>query len=39
MELADEIAFLELGRVMWSSPRDEVDEERLAASYLGGTTD
>jgi ABC-type branched-subunit amino acid transport system ATPase component len=36
MELADAIAFLELGRVVWSGPRDEVDEDRLAASYLGG---
>jgi ABC-type branched-subunit amino acid transport system ATPase component/branched-subunit amino acid ABC-type transport system permease component len=39
MELADEIAFLELGRVVWSSPRAEVDEERLATSYLGGKND
>jgi len=35
MELADEVAFLELGRVVWSGPRDEVDEEQLAAAYLG----
>jgi len=39
MELADEIAFLELGRVVWAGPRDEADEERLAASYLGGRGD
>ena len=39
MELADEIAFLELGRVVWSGTRDEVDEERLAAAYLGGHPD
>jgi ABC-type branched-subunit amino acid transport system ATPase component len=36
MELADEVAFLELGRVVWSGARDDVDEERLAAAYLGG---
>jgi ABC-type branched-subunit amino acid transport system ATPase component len=39
MELADEIAFLELGRVVWSGTRDQVDEERLAAAYLGGHTE
>jgi ABC-type branched-subunit amino acid transport system ATPase component len=39
MELADEIAFLELGRVVWFGPRGDVDEDRLAASYLGGPRD
>ncbi|HEY8216570.1 MAG TPA: ABC transporter ATP-binding protein, partial [Acidimicrobiia bacterium] len=39
MEVADEIAFLELGRVVWSGARDDVDEERLAHAYLGGHAD
>jgi hypothetical protein len=24
------------GRLVWMGPRDEADEERLAAAYLGG---
>jgi ABC-type branched-subunit amino acid transport system ATPase component/branched-subunit amino acid ABC-type transport system permease component len=39
MDLADEVAFLELGNVVWRGARDDVDEELLAASYLGGHTD
>jgi ABC-type branched-subunit amino acid transport system ATPase component/branched-subunit amino acid ABC-type transport system permease component len=39
LDLADEVAFLELGRVAWSGPRDEVDQERLAAAYLGAHAD
>jgi ABC-type branched-subunit amino acid transport system ATPase component/branched-subunit amino acid ABC-type transport system permease component len=35
MELADTVAFMELGRVAWTGPRDQADEERLAAAYLG----
>jgi ABC-type branched-subunit amino acid transport system ATPase component/branched-subunit amino acid ABC-type transport system permease component len=35
MELADTVAFMELGRLVWIGPRDEADEERLAAGYLG----
>jgi ABC-type branched-subunit amino acid transport system ATPase component len=33
--VADTVAFLELGLVVWSGPRDAVDDERLAAAYLG----
>jgi branched-subunit amino acid ABC-type transport system permease component/ABC-type branched-subunit amino acid transport system ATPase component len=36
MKVADIVAFMELGRVVWMGPRDEADEERLAAAYLGG---
>ena len=25
-----------LGRIVWAGPRADVDEERLAAAYLGG---
>ena len=35
MKVADIVAFMELGRVVWMGPRDEADEERLAAAYLG----
>jgi ABC-type branched-subunit amino acid transport system ATPase component len=38
MELADTVVFMELGRVVWSGPREDADADRLAASYLGGTT-
>jgi ABC-type branched-subunit amino acid transport system ATPase component/branched-subunit amino acid ABC-type transport system permease component len=38
LEIADTVAFMELGRVAWIGARDEADEERLAASYLGATT-
>jgi len=36
MALADTVAFMELGRIVWSGPRGEADAERLAAGYLGG---
>jgi ABC-type branched-subunit amino acid transport system ATPase component/branched-subunit amino acid ABC-type transport system permease component len=38
MALADTVAFMELGRIVWSGPRDEADAERLAAGYLGATS-
>ncbi|MEX0665925.1 MAG: ATP-binding cassette domain-containing protein [Acidimicrobiia bacterium] len=38
MALADTVAFMELGRIVWSGPREEADAERLAAGYLGATT-
>jgi ABC-type branched-subunit amino acid transport system ATPase component len=31
----DVVAFLELGHLVWMGPRAEVDEEQLAAAYLG----
>jgi ABC-type branched-subunit amino acid transport system ATPase component/branched-subunit amino acid ABC-type transport system permease component len=37
MELADTVAFIDLGKVTWIGPRADVDEERLAATYLGAT--
>jgi ABC-type branched-subunit amino acid transport system ATPase component/branched-subunit amino acid ABC-type transport system permease component len=36
MQLADTVAFMELGRVVWMGPRADADAERLAATYLGG---
>lgn len=38
MKVADVVAFMELGHVVWMGPRDEADHERLAAAYLGGRT-
>ena len=38
MEVADTVAFMELGRLVWMGPRDELDEERLADTYLGMAT-
>jgi hypothetical protein len=29
------VAFLELGHIGWTGPRSEVDDDRLAAAYLG----
>jgi ABC-type branched-subunit amino acid transport system ATPase component/branched-subunit amino acid ABC-type transport system permease component len=35
LEVADWVAFLELGHLVWSGPRGEIDDERLVATYLG----
>jgi len=35
LNVADEVAFLELGHIGWTGPRADVDDERLAAAYLG----
>jgi ABC-type branched-subunit amino acid transport system ATPase component/branched-subunit amino acid ABC-type transport system permease component len=35
LDIADQIVFLELGNVIWSGPRAEVDDDRLRAAYLG----
>jgi ABC-type branched-subunit amino acid transport system ATPase component len=34
--VADQVAFLELGHVVWSGARADIDDERLIAAYLGG---
>jgi len=36
LEIADSVALLELGHVVWHGPRRDVDQQRLAAAYLGG---
>ena len=36
LRLADQVVFLDLGRVAWSGPPADVDADRLARSYLGG---
>jgi len=35
LKVADTVAFMELGRVIWHGPREDADEQRLAAAYLG----
>ena len=35
MQVADSVAFMALGRVVWFGSREDADEERLAAVYLG----
>jgi ABC-type branched-subunit amino acid transport system ATPase component/branched-subunit amino acid ABC-type transport system permease component len=36
MAVADTVAFMELGKIVWVGPREEADAERLTAAYLGG---
>ena len=38
LEIADRVAFLELGHLVWFGPRSEIDDERLVATYLGSDT-
>lgn len=35
LEIADQVTFLELGRVVWAGPRADVTGDQLRASYLG----
>ena len=35
LDVADTLAFMELGTLVWFGPRDEADVDFLAASYLG----
>jgi ABC-type branched-subunit amino acid transport system ATPase component/ABC-type branched-subunit amino acid transport system permease subunit len=35
LDLADQVALLELGRAVWSGPRSAVDHNDLVATYLG----
>jgi ABC-type branched-subunit amino acid transport system ATPase component/branched-subunit amino acid ABC-type transport system permease component len=35
LRFADDVALMSLGRIVWAGPRTEVDEERVAAAYLG----
>lgn len=35
LDVADDVALLELGRLVWAGPRAELDPEQLAAIYLG----
>ena len=33
--VADRVAFIELGYIVWAGERSEIDDERLIAAYLG----
>jgi ABC-type branched-subunit amino acid transport system ATPase component len=35
LDIADDVALLELGKLVWAGPRAELDPEQLAAIYLG----
>jgi len=35
MAIADYVAFIELGHIVWSGPRSDVDDERMLGAYLG----
>jgi ABC-type branched-subunit amino acid transport system ATPase component/branched-subunit amino acid ABC-type transport system permease component len=35
LALADTVAVMELGRIVWSGPREEADADRLSETYLG----
>ena len=37
LQVADTLAFMELGTVVWSGPREQADMEVLSAAYLGGS--
>ncbi|HEU5308549.1 MAG TPA: ATP-binding cassette domain-containing protein [Acidimicrobiia bacterium] len=37
LEIADEVAFLDLGHIVWAGPRRDIDDERLVATYLGAS--
>ncbi len=35
LALADTVAVMELGRIVWTGPREEADADRLSETYLG----
>jgi ABC-type branched-subunit amino acid transport system ATPase component len=35
LDIADDVALLELGRIVWSGARENLDDEHLAAIFLG----
>ena len=36
LRVADTLAFMELGKIVWTGPREQADMELLASAYLGG---
>ena len=38
LRVADTLAFMELGNVVWSGSRDEADMHLLTSAYLGGSS-
>ena len=39
LELADTVALMQLGRIVWVGPREQLDLEHLTSAYLGGRTE
>ena len=37
LEVADTLAFMELGTIVWTGPAHQADMELLSAAYLGGS--
>jgi branched-subunit amino acid ABC-type transport system permease component/ABC-type branched-subunit amino acid transport system ATPase component len=37
LELADTVALMQLGRIVWTGPRGDLDLEDLTSAYLGGS--
>jgi ABC-type branched-subunit amino acid transport system ATPase component len=35
LQVADRVAFIELGRIVWSGERESLDDEQLVGAYLG----
>jgi ABC-type branched-subunit amino acid transport system ATPase component len=35
LAIADHVAFIELGHIVWAGPRSDVDNEQLIGAYLG----
>ena len=38
LKVADTLAFMELGKIVWSGPRADADMELLATAYLGSAS-
>jgi len=38
LELADTVALMQLGRIVWVGPRSDLDADSLTSAYLGGRT-
>jgi ABC-type branched-subunit amino acid transport system ATPase component len=38
LKIADRVAFLELGHIVWSGQRSDIDDEQMIAAYLGSAT-
>jgi ABC-type branched-subunit amino acid transport system ATPase component len=39
LELADTVALMQLGHIVWVGPRQELDLDNLTSAYLGGHTE
>ena len=37
LDIADTVVFMELARLVWTGPRDEIEQDDVTASDLGAT--